>query len=75
MHLIIVWSAHDIGRDFRQGGRGGIEPFATDGAPILIATDAGGVVEGDEQSRELQGDIGTYLVVALTRFVAHREVV
>ena len=74
-HPIIIRSADDISRDFRQGSRGGIVTFATDEAPILITLDPKGIIEGDEQSGELQGYIGTDLVVTLTRLVAYGEVI
>lgn len=62
MHLVVFWTAYNVGRNFCIGGGGREETTATDAAPVLIPAYTVAIVEWCNDAWELDADIGTILV-------------
>lgn len=62
MHTVVVWTLYDVERQLRQGGRCGVWPATAYATAVLVATHTVAVVEGRNDTWELDGSIGTILV-------------
>ena len=75
MHLVIVGATDDVEGNLREGRRSRVEASTTDGTAVFVATDTIGIVEGNQQAWEIEGDVATILVVAVACASAARELI
>ena len=62
MHTVVVWTLHDVERQLCQGGRCGIWSATAYATAVFVAAHSVAVVEGRNDTRKLDGGIGTILI-------------